>query len=126
MRLGSPGGGKGIRKRTKGLVSYASYMIPNEWVTTEAEAYDKIFNSKIYSDKTGKCYYINRALGGNEPEVFCIFYFDNNVFLERSGDKDRTRDIEKEIINNICPDEEKVWKIGFPTEESTFLKRGGV
>lgn len=98
------------------------FMIPNDWVYTEAEAYDKIFNSKIYSSKTGKCYYINRALGGEEPEVFCAFYFDNNLFLERSGDSKKTKDIEKEIINNICPQEEKVWKVVFPTESSTSSK----
>ncbi len=97
------------------------YMIPNDWVATEAEAYDKIFNSKIYSDQTGKCYYINRVFGNAEPEVFCIFYFDNNYFLEKSGNKDKTEDIEKEIINNICPKEKDVWKgiFTFPTEEST-------
>ena len=96
-----------------------SFKIPKSWINTEAENYDKIFNNKIYSEKTGKCYYINLVSGAAEPEVFCIFYFDNNYFLEESGDKNRTTDIEKEIINNICPEDEKNLKLRFPTETST-------
>lgn len=106
------------------LVSLANnrikYRIPKKWSETEPKNYDKIFNNKIYSNKTGKCYYMNLASGDAEPEVFCIFYFDNNYFLEQSGDKDRTADIEKEIINNICPEDTKNAKLWpFPTENST-------
>lgn len=98
------------------------FMIPKRWNSTEAKEYNKVFNNKIYSDRVGKCYYINRVSEREEPEVFCIFYFNNNVFLEKSGDRDNTRDIEKEIINNICPQEEKSWKWVFPTEKSTSAK----
>ncbi len=96
------------------------YRIPKNWSETEPKNYDKIFNNKIYNNKTGKCYYMNLVSGEIEPEIFCIFYFDNNFFLEESGDKDKTADIEKEIINNICPEDTKNAKIWpFPTENST-------
>lgn len=97
------------------------FNIPNDWLSTEATGYDKIFNSLVYSNNLGKCYYINRIVEADEPEVFCIFYFDNNLFLENSKDKDNYEDIEKEIINNICPDEEDVlkWDVFFPQDTST-------
>lgn len=104
-----------------------SYKIPNSWLTTEVseDNYSKIFNSTITNDHTGKCYYINRVNGGKEPEIFCVFYFNNNKFLEKSSNSDKTHDIEKAIITNVCPEEEtkwnnpSTWKIVFPTEKST-------
>ena len=98
------------------------FMIPSEWAAAEADGYEKIFNAKIYSEGAGKCYYINGLSGEKEPEVFCAFYFDNNIFLKNSGDKDNTGEIEKEIVNNICPSERSAWKLIFPTERSTSSK----
>ncbi len=106
------------------------FDIPKNWKYTEVDqtSYEKIFNSMIYKEGTGKCYYINNVKGNAEPEIFCAFYFDNNVFLDRSGDSSRIFDIEKAIVTNICPEEKtsftnpSTWKILFPTSSSTTSK----
>jgi hypothetical protein len=119
--------GKGYKSEESTKVSLADnrieYMIPNTWVYTEPEAYDKIFNHLINSSNNGKCYYINLVSGKSEPEVVCIFYFDNNLFLEDIKDKGDTDKIELAIIDNICPEAEDDWAVSvvpfsFPTEES--------
>ncbi len=104
-----------------------SYSIPNNWLNTEVDraACEKIFNSLINKDQAGKCYYINSLAGEREPEVFCVFYFNSNLFLEKDGNKGNKNGIEKAIIANICPDEKlkfidpTTWKIVFPTAIST-------
>lgn len=122
------GGRRGYSDSQSTAISLADgrieYKVPNDWLSTEATGYDKIFNSLIYSNNYGKCYYINRLVGAAEPEVFCVFYFDNNLFLEDSKDKDKSEDIEKEIINNICPDDVKnsKWDLTFPDETSISSK----
>ncbi len=125
-------GGKSYKDSNSVSVSMVddriTYKIPYTWTYTEVaeEDYAKIFNDTIFSDKVGKCYYINGLNGSKTPEVFCIFYFNNNKFLEKSGDRDKTYDIEKSIINNICPKEKfRLYELAtwdFPTEQSTSSK----
>ena len=121
-------GGKSYKDSDSIAVTLANghirYNIPKSWVDTEVDkaSYEKIFNNYINEDHAGKCYYINSLAGEREPEIFCIFYFNNHLFPR--GDADKERDIEKiekAIIANICPEEEikilkpTTWKIVFPT-----------
>ena len=105
-------------------ISGFSFMIPGTWKGTEVDkqSYEKIFNSNIYKDRVGKCYYINTVNNETEPEVFAVFYFNNNIFLEKNSNGSKTHDIEKSIISNICPKEDfkiyDVTKWVFPTETS--------
>ena len=120
-------GGKSYKDSDSSAVTLANgrirYNIPKRWVDTEVEkaSYEKIFNSYINEDQAGKCYYINSLAGEREPEVFCVFYFNSNLFLEKDGNKGNKNGIEKAIIANICPDEKTkfidptTWKIIFPT-----------
>jgi hypothetical protein len=129
------GGDKSYVDKNSVSVSLADnrikFNILKSWAETEVatdEAYQKIFNSEIYRRKLGKFYYVNRADGEPQPELFGVFYFDYNVFLEQDGDKKKTHDIEKAIISNICPKELTklsdpiTWKIIYPTETSTSSK----
>ena len=95
------------------------FRIPRSWVNTEvnSEAYKEIFNSNISSTNTGKCYYINNVKGQKEPEVFSVFFFNDNKFLEDNIDSMDLHGKEKAIVTNICPDE-KIY-LALPVENST-------
>ncbi|MBQ7678808.1 MAG: hypothetical protein IJT34_03055 [Butyrivibrio sp.] len=98
--------------------------IPNSWRAGEvpADGYEEIFNHTIWQDDTGRCYYLNSIHGLREPEVCAVFFFNNNKFLDRSGDASRVYEIEKAIIQNICPKEKfsilDPTKWVFPSETS--------
>ncbi|WP_155840068.1 hypothetical protein [Butyrivibrio sp. MC2021] len=82
----------------------------------------EIFNKHISDEKDGEMY-----LDGNA--LFGIFYFDNDYFVDVPEEKDETNAIERAIISNICPSEEKRLKWNsltlrhyfYPTSQSKSL-----
>lgn len=82
----------------------------------------EIFNKHISDEKDGEMYLEGDALFG-------IFYFDNDYFVDVPEEKDETNAIERAIISNICPSEEKHLKWNsltlrhyfYPTSQSKSL-----
>lgn len=94
-----------------------TYVIPDSMGKIDA---GNIFNEHIYNEGDGELYLVNDA-------IFGIFYFDSDYFVEEFDEKDETRAIERAIISNICPGEEKTlrWNsitlrhFTYPTSQST-------
>lgn len=94
-----------------------TYVIPDSMEKIDAK---DIFNEHIYNEGDGELYLVNDA-------IFGIFYFDSDYFVEEFDEKDETRAIERAIISNICPDEEKNLRWNsltlkhytYPTSQST-------
>lgn len=77
------------------------YCVPKSW---KAVSKDSAFG--IDKDN-GKYYMLNELHNSATTECFCIFYFDTNKYVAYESDRRDIHGIEKAIIANILPSEEK-------------------
>ncbi len=94
-----------------------SYMIPSSW---DDQYVGDLYINENNNGVTVYQYYLNALPIQNtdSPEIFYIFYFDNETHLDNS--KYDIKKVEKAIIENILPDhEEKNLKIKIETIETS-------